>query len=148
MKPNLTALVAGAMFGVGLAISGMTLPSKVVGFLDFTGKWDASLMFVMGGAIVVHFVALRLIRRRAAPLFDTKFHLPTRMDLDPRLIGGAALFGVGWGLGGYCPGPGLVTAASGAPSALVFVGGMTLGMLAEHATARARHRARLGPPRR
>lgn len=141
MKPNLTALVAGAIFGVGLAISGMTLPSKVVGFLDFTGKWDASLMFVMGGAIVVHFVALRLIRRRATPLFDTKFHLPTRKDLDPRLIGGAALFGVGWGLGGYCPGPGLVTAASGAPSALVFVVGMTLGMLAEHATARARAHA-------
>lgn len=141
MKANLTALGAGALFAVGLAISGMTLPSKVTGFLDVAGAWDASLAFVMMGAIVVHFVAQRLVRKRSAPLFDTKFHVPTRKDIDARLVAGAALFGIGWGLGGYCPGPGLVSAASGAPAAIVFVVGMTIGMLAEHATARARAHA-------
>ena len=141
MKANLTALGAGALFAVGLAISGMTLPSKVTGFLDVAGAWDASLAFVMMGAIAVHFVAQRLVRKRSAPLFDTKFHLPTRKDIDGRLVAGAALFGIGWGLGGYCPGPGLVSAASGAPAAIVFVVGMTIGMLAEHATARARAHA-------
>ena len=141
MKAKLTALGAGALFAVGLAISGMTLPSKVTGFLDVAGAWDASLAFVMVGAIAVHFVAQRLVRKRSAPLFDTKFHLPTRKDIDGRLVAGAALFGIGWGLGGYCPGPGLVSAASGAPAAIVFVVGMTIGMLAEHATARARAHA-------
>ncbi len=141
MKANLSALAAGALFGVGLAISGMTLPAKVTGFLDVAGAWDASLAFVMAGAIAVHFVAQRLIRKRSAPLFDVKFHLPTRKDVDVKLILGAALFGVGWGLGGFCPGPGLVSAASGSPAALVFVVGMTLGMLAEHASARARAHA-------
>lgn len=141
MKAKLTALGAGALFAVGLAISGMTLPSKVTGFLDVAGAWDASLAFVMMGAIAVHFVAQRLVRKRSAPLFDTKFHLPTRKDIDGRLVAGAALFGIGWGLGGYCPGPGLVSAASGAPAAIVFVVGMTIGMLAEHATARARAHA-------
>jgi uncharacterized membrane protein YedE/YeeE len=141
MKANLTALGAGALFAVGLAISGMTLPSKVTGFLDVAGAWDASLAFVMMGAIAVHFVAQRLVRKRSAPLFDTKFHLPTRKDIDGRLVAGAALFGIGWGLGGYCPGPGLVSAASGAPAAIVFVVGMTIGMLAEHAAARARAHA-------
>lgn len=141
MKSKLAALGAGAVFAVGLAISGMTLPSKVTGFLDVTGAWDASLAFVMGGAIAVHLVLQRLIRKRPAPLFDVKFHVPTRKDIDPKLVVGAALFGVGWGLGGYCPGPGLVSAASGSPGALVFVVGMTLGMLAEHATARARTHA-------
>lgn len=141
MKAKLTALGAGALFAVGLAISGMTLPSKVTGFLDVAGAWDASLAFVMMGAIAVHFVAQRLVRKRSAPLFDTKFHLPTRKDIDGRLVAGAALFGIGWGLGGYCPGPGLVSAASGAPAAIVFVVGMTIGMLAEHAAARARAHA-------
>lgn len=136
MKSKLFALGAGALFAVGLAVSGMTLPSKVTGFLDVAGAWDASLAFVMMGAIAVHFVAQRIIRKRPMPLFDTKFHLPTRKDIDPRLVAGAALFGVGWGLGGYCPGPGLVSAASGSPGALVFVFGMTMGMLAEHASAR------------
>lgn len=140
-KANLSAFAAGALFAVGLAISGMTMPSKVVGFLDVTGDWDASLMFVMAGAVAVHFVGHRLVTRRASPLFDRRFHLPTRKDIDPRLVAGAAVFGVGWGLGGYCPGPGLVSASSGSVPALVFVAGMTIGMLVQHAASRTRARA-------
>lgn len=104
MKPNVAAFGTGALFAVGLAVSGMTKPSKVIGFLDIAGAWDASLAFVMVGAIAVHFVAHRVVMRRPSPLFDEEFHLPTRKDLDVRLILGAALFGVGWGLGGFCPG--------------------------------------------
>jgi len=147
VKATVHALGAGALFGVGLAVSGMTMPSKVMGFLDVLGAWDPSLAFVMIGAIAVHAVAYRLITRRSSPLVDTRFHLPTRKDIDARLVLGAALFGVGWGLAGYCPGPGLVSAAGGAVPALVFVAGMTLGMLGEHATTRAlAHAARRSAP--
>ncbi|MBK6530125.1 MAG: YeeE/YedE family protein [Deltaproteobacteria bacterium] len=137
MKRNAAAFGAGALFAVGLALSGMTRPAKVVGFLDLAGDWDASLAFVMMGAIAVHFVAYRVVLRRPAPLFDVRFHLPTRKDIDLRLVLGAALFGVGWGLGGYCPGPGLVSAAAGSLGAIVFVVGLTAGMLIEQAVARA-----------
>ena len=136
MKGNAVAGLAGALFGVGLAVSGMTRPEKVANFLDLAGSWDASLMFVMVGAIGVHLVASRVLRRRPAPAFEERWHLPTRKDLDAKLVVGAALFGVGWGLGGYCPGPGLVSAGAGSLAALVFVGGMTLGILVEHALAR------------
>lgn len=128
MKRPVTSALAGALFGVGLVVAGMTKTAKVVGFLDMFGRWDPSLMFVMMGGIAVHFVLLRLILRRPAPLFAEKFHLPTRRDLDARLLGGAALFGIGWGIGGYCPGPGLVSAASGALPAILFVAAMTVGM--------------------
>ncbi len=137
MNRNAAAFGAGALFAVGLALSGMTRPAKVVGFLDLAGDWDASLAFVMMGAIAVHFVAYRVVLRRPAPLFDVRFHLPTRKDIDLRLVLGAALFGVGWGLGGYCPGPGLVSAAAGSLGAIVFVVGLTAGMLIEQAVARA-----------
>jgi uncharacterized membrane protein YedE/YeeE len=138
MKRPVLSGLAGLLFGTGLVISGMTKTSKVVGFLDLFGQWDPSLVFVMLGGIAVHFVLLRLVLRREAPLFDEKFHLPTRRDLDKKLILGAALFGIGWGLGGYCPGPGLVSAASGALPALAFVAAMTFGMLFHrHTTARA-----------
>jgi uncharacterized protein len=137
VKQNATAFGIGALFAAGLAVSGMTQPSKIIGFLDVFGRWDASLMFVMVGAIAVHFTAYRLILRRKAPLFETKFHLPTRRDIDLRLVLGAALFGIGWGLGGFCPGPGLVALGSGSVSAIVFVVGMTLGMLVEQRVARA-----------
>jgi hypothetical protein len=138
MKANLAAFGSGALFAVGLALSGMTKPSKVVGFLDVAGSWDASLMFVMIGAIGVHFVMHRLVTKRPSPFFESKFHLPTRKDIDVPLVLGAAIFGVGWGLGGFCPGPGLVTAGSGSLPALVFVAGMTIGMFVEHAVARRR----------
>ncbi len=137
MKAIASAVGAGALFGVGLAVSGMTKPSKVVGFLDVAGAWDPSLMFVMLGAIAVHFVAHRLVTKRPSPLFDTRFHLPTRKDIDARLVLGAALFGVGWALAGFCPGPALVTAASGATAAIVFVAGMTVGIKIEHWLFRA-----------
>jgi uncharacterized membrane protein YedE/YeeE len=137
MKSHLAAFAAGALFAVGLAISGMTNPSKVVGFLDVGGAWDPSLAFVMAGAVGMYAVAQGLVRRRGAPIFDVGFHLPTRKDVDLRLVAGAAVFGIGWGLGGYCPGPGIVSAGAGQCAATVFVGGMTIGILVEHAVARA-----------
>ncbi len=130
------AAASGALFGGGLLISGMTQPAKVVGFLDVTGVWDPSLAFVIGGAVVAYAVVFRLARRRSDPWFDVAFHLPTRNDIDISLIAGAALFGIGWGLGGLCPGPGLVAAASGSLPALVFVASMIVGMLAHNRTAR------------
>jgi uncharacterized protein len=136
IKALAAALAAGALFGIGLAVSGMTKPSKVVGFLDVFGAWDASLVFVMMGAIAVHLVAHRLITRRRSPLFDARFHLPTRKDVDARLVLGATLFGVGWALAGFCPGPGLVSAAGGGTAALAFVATMTAGMKIEHALSR------------
>lgn len=128
---HLAAFGSGALFGVGLLVAGMTNPAKIVGFLDLFGRWDASLAFVMVGAIAVHFVLRRLVLRRAAPLFDTRFHAPTLREIEPRLVAGAALFGVGWALAGYCPGPGIVALASGSPAALLFVAGMTLGIVIE-----------------
>jgi uncharacterized membrane protein YedE/YeeE len=136
VKAHGVAFGAGALFGVGLAVAGMTKPSKVVGFLDLAGRWDATLMFVMIGAVGVHFLAHRLVTRRKAPLLASKFELPTRKDLDQRLLLGATLFGIGWGLAGFCPGPAIVTAASGQLTAVVFVGGMLLGVLAEKAIPR------------
>lgn len=131
MKAGSAAALAGGLFGVGLAVSGMTRPEKVLGFLDVAGKWDPSLAFVMLGAIAVHMVAHRLTRGRSAPLFDSQFHLPTRKDVDRKLLVGSALFGIGWGLGGLCPGPGIVAAAAGALPALVFAAGMTIGIVVE-----------------
>lgn len=130
------AAVIGALFGGGLIISGMTDPARVVGFLDPLHGWDPSLAFVMGGAVLVNLVAFRWIRgHRKDPWFDTKFHLPTRKDIDRQLLAGAALFGVGWGLGGLCPGPGLVSAASGSTTGIVFVLAMLAGMVLQHRTA-------------
>jgi uncharacterized membrane protein YedE/YeeE len=122
----LAALGSGLVFGAGLVVSGMTKPEKVIGFLDLFGAWDASLAFVMLGAIAVHFVAHRLVRGRSAPLLAPRFALPTRRDIDMKLVVGAAVFGVGWGLAGYCPGPGLVAAASGG-GAVVFVAALLAG---------------------
>ncbi len=102
---TLMGYLAGLLFGLGLAIGGMTDPTRVLNFLDVFGDWDPTLMFVLGGAVVTTFVGYRLVLRRSQPLFAQAFQLPTRRDLDARLIGGAALFGVGWGLSGYCPGP-------------------------------------------
>ena len=124
-----SALAAGALFGVGLLTSGMVRPDKVLGFLDVAGQWDPSLAWVMVGAIGVHLLLRRLILRRTRPLLSSSFHLPSKRRIDSQLIAGAAIFGVGWGLGGYCPGPSLVTAATGTLSPLLFVGGMLLGMV-------------------
>lgn len=142
MKGLVASFGAGGLFAIGLAVSGMTKPSKVVGFLDLFGAWDASLAFVMVGAIAVYSVARRLIARRSTPLFDTRFHLPTRKNLDARLVVGAAIFGGGWALGGYCPGPGLVSAATGALPAVAFVISMAVGMKLEHRFSRRLARRR------
>ena len=128
MKALFAAFGSGLVFALGLGISGMTRPVKVIGFLDFFGAWDASLAFVMIGAIAVYFIAYRWRARMTAPLLAAEFALPKRADLDPRLIVGAAIFGAGWGLGGFCPGPAITSVVSGAPGVLVFVGAMVVGM--------------------
>jgi len=113
-------LLAGFLFAIGLAVSGMTLPSKVTGFLDITGAWDPSLAYVMGGAVAVYAVAYQLRRRRRRPLFAPTFADAPASPVDARLLVGSALFGVGWGLAGYCPGPALVSLATGSTHAIVF----------------------------
>ncbi len=127
-KQSLASLFLGALFGVGLMVSGMMQPQKVQDFLDFTGSWDPSLALVMGGAFLVSALAFPLIVRRKVPLIGHKFHLPTARDLDAKLIVGSALFGIGWGLGGFCPGPAIVGVATGSTSALLFALAMLVGM--------------------
>jgi uncharacterized membrane protein YedE/YeeE len=120
----------GILFAVGLALSGMTQPAKVLGFLDFFGRWDPTLALVMVAAIGTHGVLYRRIMRRAAPVLATEFSIPKKRDLDAPLLLGSALFGAGWGLSGYCPGPVVISLAAGGRSALAFAGGMILGMAA------------------
>ena len=127
-KQNVVSFVVGLLFATGLAISGMTQPQKVIGFLN-PWDWDPSLLFVMLGAIGVHLISYPLIRRRSSPLLDTKWHVPTRKDVTTRLIVGSALFGIGWGLAGFCPGPALTSLASGEIRSVLFVGAMIFGML-------------------
>jgi len=130
---QLTAFVAGLLFAAGLGVGGMTQPAKVFGFLDVAGNWDPSLAFVMLGAIAVHATAMRRILRRRAPLFAVHFALPTRRDVDARLVTGAAVFGAGWGLVGYCPGPAVTALGGGIPAAAIFVPAMIAGMWVFHA---------------
>lgn len=125
----ITAAVSGFLFAVGLVLAGMTQPAKVIAFLDFFGHWDPSLAFVMGGAIAVYMPLYRLALRQA-PLAGETYSFSTMEKIDSRLLGGAALFGIGWGLAGYCPGPGVASIGAGATSALVFVAAMVGGMAA------------------
>lgn len=136
MNRWLVPLASGVLFGSGLVVSGMTQPAKVIGFLDVTGRWDPSLALVMVGAIAVHFVAWRLVPRLGSPVWAGAFAIPTRRDIDARLVAGAALFGVGWGLAGLCPGPAVVSLASGGAEAILFAGAMAAGMLAHRAFER------------
>jgi len=124
----LVALLAGTVFGLGLAISRMIDPAKVIGFLDVAGDWDPSLAFVMGSALLVTTPAFAWARRRARPLLGERFRLPTRSDVDARLVLGAVLFGVGWGLGGFCPGPALAGLFQGAFEVHLFVLSMLAGV--------------------
>ena len=124
----LAGLVGGLIFGAGLAISGMINPLKVLAFLDVAGDWDPSLAFVMGGAIPVAAIGFALGRRRRLPVLSTGFGPPAKRDIDARLFIGAALFGVGWGLTGYCPGPAIASIGHAAPASLVFVAAMLGGM--------------------
>jgi len=131
MPPRtLLSLVAGLLFGLGLAISRMIDPAKVLGFLDISGNWDPSLAFVMAGAVSVAAVGFRLGARRARPLLDMDFHGSTRTAVDRPLVVGAALFGIGWGLIGYCPGPALASLLLGRRETWIFVAAMILGMAA------------------
>ena len=121
------ALISGTIFGFGLALSQMINPAKVLGFLDVTGAWDPSLAFVMAGAVAVTLVSYRFILKRDLPVWGDRFFVPTGSDLDGRLLGGAALFGVGWGLVGYCPGPALASLVYALPQTVVFVIAMLVG---------------------
>ncbi len=124
----IASLVAGLIFGIGLLLSGMANPAKVLNFLDLAGHWDPSLAFVMGGAVAVGLLGYRLALRLAKPLSADKFHVPAARPVDPTLVIGAAIFGVGWGLIGFCPGPALVSLTLGAPATLVVVPAMLVGI--------------------
>jgi uncharacterized membrane protein YedE/YeeE len=126
------SFVVGLIFSLGLGVSGMTQPQKVIGFLDLFGEWNPALAFVMIGAIGLHAILFPIITKRKSPILVDQFHLPNKSDLDGRLIVGALLFGMGWGLGGFCPGPGIVSLASGNSSSFVFVSSMVGGMLVFH----------------
>ncbi|CAN1518122.1 COG2391 Predicted transporter component [Burkholderiaceae bacterium] len=119
----------GVLFGLGLMISGMTNPAKITAFLDLAGPWDPSLLFVMGGAVLVGLIAFYLAKKRTESFFGGAMHLPTRRDIDRPLIIGSALFGIGWGLAGFCPGPALVSLGTGELKAVVFVIAMLAGMV-------------------
>ena len=127
-RPALPALVSGTLFGAGLALGGMTDPARVRGFLDLFGAWDPTLAFVMGGAVLVMAIVWRAVPRMQTPWLAEAFRLPTRADLTPRLIGGAALFGIGWGIAGLCPGPGIAALVIEPGAAAIFVAAMLAGM--------------------
>ncbi len=129
LRRYLPPLVSGILFGAGLTIGGMVDPVRVRGFLDLTGAWDPTLAFVMGGALIVMGLAWKLQGGMKHPIFAEKFSLPDRQDIDARLVGGAALFGIGWGLAGICPGPALASLALVPLKILPFIGAMLLGML-------------------
>ena len=124
------SFVCGLLFGLGLILAGMTNPAKVIAFLDLAGAWDPSLALVMGGAIAVASGAFAVAGRRSRSLLGAPMQLPTARDIDPKLVGGSLLFGAGWGLAGFCPGPSLVALGRAAPTALLFVCAMLVGMLA------------------
>ncbi len=120
----------GLLFGCGLVIAGMSNPAKVQNFLDLAGSFDPSLAFVMGGGVLVTFVGYRFVLKQKQPIFDTKFHLPTETSIDPPVVVGPALFGIGWGLVGFCPGPAFTALGTGSTSAFLFVAAMLAGMVA------------------
>jgi uncharacterized membrane protein YedE/YeeE len=128
MLKMLVNLFAGTLFGLGLTISGMVNPAKIIGLLDFAGEWDPTLGFVMGGALLVAIPAFRPILRRPRPVLSDEFDLPTKKDVDFRLLAGSAIFGIGWGLAGLCPGPAVTALASGLAPVFAFVAAMVTGM--------------------
>jgi uncharacterized membrane protein YedE/YeeE len=136
----LVQFVIGLVFGLGLLLSGMSNPAKVLNFLDVggiaAGTWDGSLMLVMAGAVAVAFVGFGRIRKLARPFFAAQFYLPSRGDIDPRVVVGPAIFGIGWGLAGFCPGPALTALGFGSASAFIFVAAMCAGMVLARVIAR------------
>ncbi|NEV02452.1 DUF6691 family protein [Bradyrhizobium uaiense] len=145
--PALASFVCGLIFGAGLLISGMTDPQKVLGFLDLFGAWDATLAFVMAGAVAVAATGFAIARRRAAPAFSARFLWPDRNDIDTPLVGGAILFGIGWGLVGICPGPALVNLAGLSLPIVVFVVAMLAGMIGQNLFDKNLWRRRAAAPR-
>ena len=129
MRESIASLAAGLVFGWGLALGGMTNPNKVLGFLDVTGAWDPSLLLVLAGAVAVAFVGFRIVLRRPQSLFGQQFQLPLRQAIDLPLVTGAAIFGVGWGISGYCPGPAIALLASPGREVWIFLPAMLFGML-------------------
>ena len=128
-------LTLGLLFGIGLVVSGMSDPAKVLNFLDVFGTWDPSLAFVMGGAVLVAFWGYRLVLARGRPIAGDNFQLATRTDIDGRVLVGPAIFGIGWGLGGFCPGPAFTALGLGADGTLAFIPAMMLGMWAARGLA-------------
>ena len=136
-KLSLAALASGALFGTGLAMSGMTDPRRVLGFLDLLGDFDPTLMFVLGGAVATTMLLFRFVLRRGSPVLTDTFHLSTLKGVDRRLLGGAAIFGIGWGIAGYCPGPALAGLGVGSIEALWFVPALLAGLLLHRLVNRA-----------
>lgn len=145
----MTALLAGVLFGVGLMVSGMANPAKVLGFLDLAGTWDPSLAFVMAGAIVIGAFAFLAVRKRSRSLLGLPMQVPAKSSVTPRLVLGSIAFGIGWGLAGFCPGPALVALGAGYPKAVGFVAAMVAGMVAfevaEAGTSRLHRMRESGP---
>lgn len=129
MKQKLIALLSGLLFGFGLSLSQMIDRDRVLGFLDVSGDWDPTLLFVLGGAVGVTVIAFRFVLRLPQPIFNSKFYLPTRKDIDLPLILGTAIFGIGWGIAGYCPGPGITALVLGTPNPVLFVIAFIVGSL-------------------
>lgn len=144
---TLAALGSGLVFGLGLSLSGMLDPARVRGFLDVAGAWDPCLMFVLGGAVTVSALGYRIARRLSKPAFAADFQIPANRRIDARLIGGSTLFGIGWGLSGFCPGPAVAALSSGALPVAVFVATMLVGMAAHRFAAAPRSRATAPTPR-
>lgn len=132
LKEYLIVLVSGILFGFGLGLSQMMDRDRVLGFLDVVGVWDPTLIFVLGGAVGVTAIAFRFVLRLQNPLFSNKFYLPTRQDIDPTLIIGAAIFGIGWGIAGYCPGPAIAALVLGILNPVLFIIAMIAGSLAAY----------------
>jgi len=133
---SIVAFAVGVLFAVGLGVSGMTHPSKVLAFLDVTGNWDPSLAFVMAGGVLVNFTVFRRALRRGAPIVARSFAMPTKTEVNAPLIAGAAIFGIGWGIGGFCPGPAIVSLAGRSTPVVGFVAAMLGAMLATDLAAR------------
>ncbi len=136
MMRNFLTLVSGLLFGLGVTISGMVNPMKVLNFMDITGAFDPTLLFVMGAGLAVTVVGYRLVLRRQTPIFANRFHLPEITAIDARLLGGAALFGIGWGLSGFCPGPAIASLVFGQMQSIAFVAAMAVGMVVTRAFTR------------
>lgn len=145
MRRLVPAFLIGLLFGLGIVISGMANPAKVLNFFDFAGIWDPSLAFVMGGALIVTFIGYRLVLMRARPLADERFHLPSSRTLDVRLVGGAAIFGIGWGMAGFCPGGALPVIGTGRSDVLQFVAALIAGILATQWLQRPSHKKAATP---